>query len=60
VNGNCIEIETEIEEFDFSQLWMVADSKLKKVRYIVDEWEIDLGRGSVIRFKSASNFGDFE
>jgi CYTH domain-containing protein len=41
VNGNCIEIETEIEEFDFSQLWMVADSKLKKVRYIVDEWEID-------------------
>lgn len=41
VQGECVEIETEIEEEDYTRLWSVASGKLKKVRYIVEEWEVD-------------------
>ena len=41
VNRECIEIETKIEKEDYDRLWSVADGKLKKIRYMVDDWEID-------------------
>lgn len=41
VNGECVEIETEIDAEDYARLWSVAKNKLKKVRHVVGGWEID-------------------
>jgi CYTH domain-containing protein len=41
VKGECVEIETEIDETDYYRLWQVSNGNLKKMRYIVEGWEID-------------------
>ena len=41
VKGQTIEIETDICFSDFSSLWGVAIVKLEKIRYLIDDWEID-------------------
>lgn len=46
VEGECVEIETEIDEPDYARLWSVAKSKLRKVRYVVEGWEIDFFKNS--------------
>lgn len=46
VNGECVEIETEIEEQDYARLWSVAKSKLRKKRLVVEGWEIDFFKDS--------------
>lgn len=43
--GRCIEVETEIDQRDFDDLWLLAKKKLTKIRYIVEHgnniWELD-------------------
>jgi CYTH domain-containing protein len=43
--GRVIEIEKNIDERDFNDLWDIALNKLQKIRYIVknneDSWELD-------------------
>jgi CYTH domain-containing protein len=46
VNGRVVEIENNIDERDFNDLWSQCMNKLEKVRYVVmdgkdQEWEID-------------------
>lgn len=43
INNNLIEIETEISAKDFVALWRSIKKKykLEKVRYKINEWEID-------------------
>ena len=43
--GRTIEIEQEIDERDFKDLWNIALNKLKKIRYVLknkkERWELD-------------------
>ncbi len=46
VNGRVVEIENQIDERDFSDLWTQCMNKLEKIRYIVPDkqgqvWEVD-------------------
>jgi CYTH domain-containing protein len=46
VNGRVVEIENQIDERDFNDLWPQCMNKLEKVRYVVRDkqnqsWEID-------------------
>ena len=46
VNGRVVEIENQIEERDFNDLWTQCMNKLEKIRYIMADgqrqvWEID-------------------
>lgn len=46
VNGRVVEIESQIDERDFNDLWTQCMNKLEKIRYIVPDkqnqiWEID-------------------
>lgn len=46
VNGRVVEIENQIDERDFNDLWTQCMNKLEKIRYIVPDkkdqtWEID-------------------
>jgi len=46
VNGRVVEIENQIDERDFNDLWTQCMNKLEKVRYVVSDkqdqiWEID-------------------
>lgn len=46
VNGRVVEIENQIDERDFNDLWTQCMNKLEKIRYIVSDkhgqqWEID-------------------
>lgn len=57
VNGDCIEIETDIDEVDYNRLWSVSVCKLKKHRYVLDgNWEIDFFKNS----KNNNYFGQAE
>lgn len=43
--GRCIEVENDLDERDFNDLWNIALNKLEKIRYIVRHgraaWELD-------------------
>ena len=46
VNGRVVEIENQIDERDFNDLWLQCMNKLEKIRYLVPDqqgqiWEID-------------------
>lgn len=46
VNGRVVEIENQINERDFNDLWTQCMNKLEKTRYVLDDgngqfWEID-------------------
>lgn len=41
VDHRLIEIETDIDERDFDDLWEVSKGKLHKVRVYVEDWEVD-------------------
>lgn len=41
ISGKTIEIENEISYEDFHTLWYVAKNKLNKIRYMINDWEID-------------------
>jgi CYTH domain-containing protein len=57
VNGNCVEIETDIDEIDYNKLWSVSVCKLKKYRYILEgNWEIDFFKNN----KNNNYFGQAE
>jgi predicted CopG family antitoxin len=57
VNKRLIEIETEIDERDFNDLWTVCKGKIHKVRVYVEDWEIDffLDQEGVIYFVLAEH-----
>ncbi|RTK96625.1 MAG: hypothetical protein EKK64_03305 [Neisseriaceae bacterium] len=44
-NGRTVEIEQEIDERDFKDLWNIALNKLQKIRYVLknkkERWELD-------------------
>jgi CYTH domain-containing protein len=46
INGRVVEIENQIDERDFNDLWTQCMNKLEKIRYIVPDkqgqiWEVD-------------------
>lgn len=52
VNDRLIEVEKELDERDFKDLWLLVETSLKKIRYTIKNnkelWEIDF-------FKTESN-----
>ncbi len=45
-DGQCVEIETPINEEDFKKLWPTGSNKVTKTRYIYQGWEIDFFKTS--------------
>jgi CYTH domain-containing protein len=41
VRGRVVEVETQIDQRDFDDLWSVCKGKLHKVRVYIEDWEVD-------------------
>ena len=41
VGGRVVEVNTEIDERDFVDLWGTAKTSLRKVRYDIEGWDVD-------------------